>query len=127
MKTSIDDIAYAAKISKGVIYYYFSSKDEILYFILNNYIDLFLKDLEQELKEIEGSFSKIKFIISRHIGYYVKNLPECKTLLHELHCLPLKYYYKVIVGKEIKYYKIVAGLLSDFLGEHIQKDKLTAN
>ena len=46
METNIDDIATAARMSKGGIYHYFSSKDEILYFILNTYMDIVLKDLE---------------------------------------------------------------------------------
>ena len=33
LETSMEDISAAAKLSKGGIYHYFSSKNEILYFI----------------------------------------------------------------------------------------------
>lgn len=123
IETSIDDIAQSIKMTKGGIYYYFKSKNEILYFVLEHYVDLFLENLEQELKKISDPFSKIQFIISRHIDFYYKNLPEGKVLLHEVHCL-LPEYFKVIAMKEKKYLNIVARVLSDYFGRNIPKDQL---
>ncbi|RLB07569.1 MAG: hypothetical protein DRG50_02405 [Deltaproteobacteria bacterium] len=125
LETSMDEIAAAAKISKGGIYHYFTSKVEILYFILNNYMDLVLGDLEEELKGVEGDFAKIKYIISRHIDLYVRNVYEAKTLLHEAHNLPPKSF-KIIAEKERRYYQIVAGVLQSCLGASVEKDKVTA-
>jgi len=123
LQTNMDDIAVAAKTSKGGIYHYFSSKDELLFFILNTYLDLILKDLDLELGKIKDSFSKIQFIICRHIGLYTNNLAESKILLHEAHCLPSKYY-KTIAAKERKYYQIVSDVLSGFFGGQIGRDRL---
>jgi AcrR family transcriptional regulator len=67
LETSMDDISSAAKLSKGGIYHYFSSKNEILYFISTNFMGFLLKDLEQQLEKIGGNLEKIQFIISRHI------------------------------------------------------------
>ncbi len=122
--TNMDHISAAAKMSKGGIYHYFSSKDEILYFILSNYMDVILEGLEKELKEIEDSASRIRFIISRHIGLYTQNLPEAKTLLHEASCLP-KRHFKVIAEKERKYFQIVSEALLKLFQNRIPKDKLT--
>lgn len=123
LEASMDDIAHAAMMSKGGVYHYFASKDEILYFILNNYMDIILGDLEEELKEIEKAHLKIQFVISRHIEIYTKHISESKTLLHEAHCLPSKYL-DIIAEKERKYYRIVADVLSGFFENQIQKDKL---
>src|SRR4030043_392253 len=60
LETSMDYISTAAKLSKGGIYHYFSSKNEILYFISTNFMALLLKDLEQELGKIEDNLSKIQ-------------------------------------------------------------------
>ena len=125
LETSMNNISYATKISKGGIYHYFNSKNEILYFILTNYLDLGLQNFEQELQNNTEGFSKIQFIISRQIELYIKNISECKTLLHEVHNLPPKYL-KVIAEKEKRYFQIVSGVLSDFLGYHIGKSQLTA-
>jgi len=115
LETNMDHIAAATKMSKGGVYHYFSSKDEILHFILSNYMDLILNDLESGLEKVEGGSSKIQFIISRHIELYTGNLDEAKTLLHEAHCLP-KRYYETIAEKERKYYRIVADVLGEVLG-----------
>jgi AcrR family transcriptional regulator len=124
LETSIADIASAVGISKGGIFHYFPTKNEILYFILTNYMDLVLEGLEEGLKNSEDGFSRIQFIISRHVELYVKNTPEAKCLLHEAHGLPLKYF-RGIAEKEKKYFQIVADTLLDVFGVSIPKDKLT--
>jgi len=123
LETSMDDISAAANLSKGGIYHYFFSKNEILYFISTNYMDLLLKDLEQELEKIEDDISKIRFVISRHIDLYTKYTSEAKTTLHEAHLLPSEYFRKYAV-KERRYYRIVADVLSEFFGGRIDKGQL---
>ena len=122
LETNMDNIAAAAKMSKGGIYHYFSSKDEILYFVLSNYMDLILDGLEAQLDKIEDDLSKIEFIISRHIDLYTHNIAEAKTLLHEARCLPSKYY-NSIAAKEREYYRIVADVISPFLGDRAKHNK----
>ena len=125
LETTMDEIAGEAKISKGGMYYYFKSKTEVLFFILSNYMDLVLEDLEQHLSHLEATNDKLKFIISRHIELYSNNLAEGKVLLHETHCLPKKYY-RTIAEKERCYYQIVAGVLKDLFPNLVPKGKLTA-
>lgn len=125
LETSLEDIAAAAKISKGALYYYFPSKIEILYFVLDIHGDRILGDLEQKLEQIEDGFSKIRFIISRHIDLYIQNVDESKAFINEKKWLPQKYY-KIIKEKEKKYFQIAARVLSDLLGGRIKKGELTA-
>ena len=123
LETSMNDISTATKLSKGGIYHYFSSKNEILYFISTNFMGLLLKDLKQELERIEDNFEKIQFIISRHIGFYTKYIAEAKTTIHEGHLLPPEYF-KIIADQERDYHQIVRSVLSDFFGGRISKDQL---
>jgi AcrR family transcriptional regulator len=123
LETSMDDISAAAKLSKGGIYHYFSSKNEILYFISTHFMGLLLEDLEQELEKVEDNFAKIQFIISRHIGFYAKYIAEAKTTIHEGHLLPPEYF-KIIADQERQYHEIVSNVLSDFLGDQISRDQL---
>ena len=124
LETSMDDIARSAKMSKGGVYHYFSSKDQILYFILSGYMDLILGNLEDELGELKDSAEKIQFIITLHIVLYTKNSAEAKTLLHDANCLPKKYF-RNIASKEREYYEIVANALEGLVGGHVQKSQLT--
>lgn len=122
-EASMDDISAAAKLSKGGIYHYFSSKNEILYFISTNFMGLLLKDLEQELGKIEENFAKIQFVISRHIEFYTKYIAEAKTAIHEGYLLPSEYF-KIIGEQQRQYYRIVSDILSDFFGGQISEDEL---
>jgi AcrR family transcriptional regulator len=125
LETSLKDISKAAKLSKGGIYHYFSSKHEILYFILDNYMDLLLGRLEEELEKILDDSSKIQYIMSRHLKLYNKKVPEAKALLIEAHSLPSKYF-KAIAEKQKKYARISMNVLSDLFKGKMQRDKLKA-
>ena len=113
LQTTLNDITSAARFSKGGIYHYFSSKDEILFFVLDRYLDLVLKDLENDLAQIETAREKIQYIVSRHIRLYTENLAEAKTLLNEKYCLPPKYRLK-IDRKERQYFEIVRKVLAGY-------------
>ncbi len=123
LETSMDDIAAAAKLSKGGIYHYFSNKNEILFFISTNYMNLILEDLEDELNKIEDNSLRIQFIISRHLGLYMKYMAEAKTLFYEKHLLSPKYF-RIIAEKEKKYFEILVKVLSEFYAGKLAKEKL---
>lgn len=125
LDTSVDDIAAAARVTKGGVYHYFRSKTEILYFICSTYVDLDLENLEKSLSAIDGSVEKIRFIIFRHIEHYTTHEFAAKTLLNEAYCLPPKYFGQV-KSREKHYFGIVAGVLSEYLGSRADKATVTA-
>ena len=113
-ETSMEDIAAAAKLSKGGIYHYFPSKAEVLYFILDNFMNIILKDLPEELEQIDDGLEKLRRLISRHIDLYPKHMAEAKTMWHMVPNLPPKYF-KKIVAKEREYFHITANALRVYL------------
>lgn len=113
LSANMDNISAAARISKGAIYHYFSRKHEILYFILDRYMDLVLENLEQDLLKIKSPSKRLCFIICRHIQLYASHSSEAKTLLHDANCLPLKSH-NMIKEKERKYLEIVTDVLMEF-------------
>ena len=125
LETSLKDISNASKLSKGGIYHYFSSKHEILYFILDNYMDLLLRGLEEELEKITDDSSRIQHIMFRHLKLYNKEVPEAKALLLEAHSLPSKYF-RAIAEKQKRYAQITINVLSDLFKGRMQRDKLKA-
>lgn len=125
LETSMDDIAAAAKVTKGGVYHYFGSKTEILYFICSTYVDLDLENLEESLKGINQKAEKIKFIIFRHIEHYATHEYAARTLLNEAYCLPFKYF-KQVKAREKQYFRIVTRVLSEYLGPRAKKDIVTA-
>jgi AcrR family transcriptional regulator len=123
--TSVDDIAAVARVTKGGVYHYFGSKTEILYFICSAYVDLDLDNLEKSLSDIDESIEKMRLIIFRHIEHYTTHESAAKTLLNEAYCLPPKYF-RQVKSREKHYFRIVAGVLSEYLGSRADKDIVTA-
>jgi len=126
LETSMDDIAALAKVSKGSLYYYFSTKEEILFFILDTYMAQALGNLDSELEKTEEAVSRLRSFISRHVELYVNNLDEAKTLLHEGYCLS-KNRREHIAEKERKYSRIVSELIRDLFkgATRPSKDEIT--
>jgi len=125
LETSLKDISAAAKLSKGGIYHYFSNKHEILYFILDNYMDRLLVGLEEELNAIPDAPSKIQFAMFRHLRHYNKQVPEARALLNHAHNLPAEDF-NVIATKQKKYAQIMTGVLSTLFNGRMADDKLKA-
>jgi AcrR family transcriptional regulator len=118
LETSLEDIAAAAGMSKGALYYYFPSKVEILYFIISTHGDRVLANLEEELNQVEDGYSKIRCFISRHIRLYIENMDESKIFVNEKNYLSPKYF-KII--KEIE--KVFSNYLPRSLG--LPSDRVT--
>jgi AcrR family transcriptional regulator len=124
-ETSLEDIAAEAKISKGALYHYFPSKTSLLYFILKRFGDRLLAGLEAELSQLPDGCAKIRFIVSRHINLSVEYRDEATALINAKYSLSSKYL-RVVKGQEKRYYAIVAGVISDLLGERATEGELTA-
>ena len=124
-ETSMEDIAAAAKLSKGGIYHYFSSKTDVLYFITENFMDLVLNGLEEELKGVSDGLEKVKLVIKRHVELYPKHIAEAKTLINAVHNLPRKSFNN-IVKKEREYFRIVNEALAGYLGTSVDKNEAGA-
>lgn len=115
LETSLKDISAEAGASKGAIYYYFSSKHEILFFILDTYMDSLLHGLEEELRTVPAGVARVEYITRRHLSLYNNRVPEAKALLVDATNLPKKDF-RVIAGKQKKYAGILAGALSEYFG-----------
>ena len=125
LETSMEDIALAAGVSKGAIYHYFTGKTEILFSICSDYVGFDVKNLEQGVNDIQPGLDQIRYIISRHINHYASHAHAAKTLLNEAYNLPPRYFKKV-KETERGYYRIVAGVLSCYLGPKVEKETVTA-
>ncbi len=125
LETSLKDIADEADASKGCIYYYFSSKHEILFFILDTYMDSLLEGLEEELKSVPPGVRRIEFITRRHLMLYNNRVPEAKALLLDAHNLTSKGF-RVIATKQKRYASILANALSEYFDGKVPAVNLKA-
>jgi AcrR family transcriptional regulator len=123
-ETSMEDIALAAKLSKGGMYHYFDSKEEILYCILTNFMDLLLAGLEADIGNLEDPTDKVRYVISHHVQVYVAHIYSAKALLNEVYNLSARKLAK-IKSQEKLYFSIISGVLSLYVGHNLDKENLT--
>jgi len=118
--TPIANIAKATKLTKGAIYFHFTSKHEILKGILEEYDRTFLGSMIKEVGSSEGkAIDKIRTYLKFSINFAAKNedlIMAHANLATEL-CSSNKKYEKEIKKIYEKYYKFLADLLEEGKGD----------
>jgi TetR/AcrR family transcriptional regulator, cholesterol catabolism regulator len=82
-QASIRDIARATRVSLSGLYYYFQSKEELLFLIQDHAFGTLLRNLEVLLQGVEDPHRRIRLLIENHLRYFVTNMAEMKVLSHE--------------------------------------------
>lgn len=115
LATTMDDIATAAKVSKGGMYYYFATKADVLFYIVNRVLDDLMDGLAADLKAQPDRHARMRRLIARQVGYYQGHLSEVRTLLNDRRCLEGRLAER-IAAKEQAYFDIAAGVVAEWLG-----------
>ena len=86
--TSITDIAEACNFSKGLMYHYYRSKEELLAAVMASHIDR-LVELIEEARASQGSTAeRLNGLLQSFMAEYVEAAPKQKVLLYEMGHLP---------------------------------------
>src|SRR6266853_2606918 len=65
--TSMNDVAAALKLSKGGLYHHFQSKDEILFHIMSDAMDITEERVSNAARRVEGAEERLRTLIRLHI------------------------------------------------------------
>jgi TetR/AcrR family transcriptional regulator, cholesterol catabolism regulator len=82
-QASIRDIARATQISLSGLYYYFKSKEELLFLIQDHAFGTLLRDLETQLAGVTDPVARVRTLMENHLRYFGGNMAEMKVLSHE--------------------------------------------
>jgi AcrR family transcriptional regulator len=115
--TSIRDIARQTKMSLAGLYYYFSSKEELLFLIQDYCFGTVLDDCRRLLAGVDDPISRVKLLIENHLNYFVNNMNEMKVLSHEANAIGGDFFKKVN-SKKRQYVDLVMNLLEQIAAEH---------
>lgn len=99
---TLADVARAVGVSKGGIFYYFSTKEELLFVILCQYLDKTLDEVKRKLERIEDPHEIIRELIYHHVYHFVGHLHESRLILNEAQNLAPNYL-RVVRNKEREY------------------------
>jgi TetR/AcrR family transcriptional regulator, cholesterol catabolism regulator len=109
---SMRDLSRATGMSLAGLYYYFESKERLLFLIQKHTFTAILERLKARLENVADPEQRIRIFILNHLDYFVRNQQGLKVLSHEDESL------KNSLGSEIagikrEYYRICLGLMED--------------
>jgi AcrR family transcriptional regulator len=82
-QASIRDIARATGTSLAGLYYYFSSKEQLLYLIQRHAFETLLKDARAALVPLPDAEQRLRAFVQVHLEYFLHHPNEMKVLTHE--------------------------------------------
>ncbi len=109
-RASIRDIARQADMSLAGLYYYFRSKEELLFLIQKHVFTELLETIQGELRATSDPIRQLEIFIQNHLGYFIGNLVEMKVLSHEYECLKGEYREGITTLRR-EYYKVAEGIV----------------
>lgn len=86
-QASIRDIARATGVSLSGLYYYFNSKEELLFLIQDHAFGTLLDTLERLLDGVAEPHRRLRLLMENHLRYFIANTAEMKVLSHEAEAL----------------------------------------
>jgi AcrR family transcriptional regulator len=110
---SMRDLARSSGMSLSGLYYYFESKDKLLYLIQKHTFSTIVERLRGRLDEVTDPEQRIRLFIFNHLEYFLANQKAMKVLSHEAEVLKNGFGAEIATIKR-EYYRICIGLLDDF-------------
>jgi TetR/AcrR family transcriptional regulator, cholesterol catabolism regulator len=82
-QASIRDIARATGVSLSGLYYYFNSKEELLFLIQDHAFGTLQAGLDRLLAGEADAQRRLRLLMENHLRYFIANTAEMKVLSHE--------------------------------------------
>lgn len=82
-QASIRDIARATGVSLAGLYYYFSSKEQLLYLIQRHAFETILASARSALASLADPEERLRTFIRLHLQFFIEHPNEMKVLTHE--------------------------------------------
>src|SRR5215471_12159813 len=80
---SMRDLSRASGMSLAGLYYYFESKEKLLYLIQRHTFNTILEQLRARLRGVSDPEERIRIFILNHLEYFLANQKAMKVLSHE--------------------------------------------
>ena len=109
---SMRDLSRASGMSLAGLYYYFDSKEKLLYLIQRHTFTTILDRLRSRLGDVTDPEARIRVFILNHLEYFLANQKAMKVLSHEDEVLKNGYGTEIAAIKR-EYVRLCVGLMDD--------------
>ncbi|MFZ0733738.1 MAG: TetR/AcrR family transcriptional regulator [Candidatus Sulfotelmatobacter sp.] len=113
---SMRDLSRESGMSLAGLYYYFESKERLLYLIQKHTFTTIVQRLKSRLQGVSDPEDRVRIFILNHLEYFLSNQAAMKVLSHEDEVLKNGFGAEVAAIKR-EYYRICVGLLDDLKRE----------
>jgi TetR/AcrR family transcriptional regulator, cholesterol catabolism regulator len=107
---SMRDLSRATRMSLAGLYYYFESKERLLYLIQRHTFTTIVERLRERLKHVDDPEQRLRVLIQNHLEYFLAHSQAMKVLSHEDEVLKNSYGEEIASLKR-EYYRICRDLL----------------
>lgn len=98
-RASVRDISAATDVSLSGLYYYFRSKEELLFLIQDHCFGTLLDRVQARLRGVESPTDRLRLFVSNHLQFFLNNMEEMKVLSHESEVLTGEFKAQIAVKK----------------------------
>jgi AcrR family transcriptional regulator len=109
---SMRDLSRASGMSLAGLYYYFESKERLLFLIQKHTFTTIVQRLKTRLEGTSDPEQQIRIFILNHLEYFLANPASMKVLSHEAEALKNGFASEIAAIKR-EYYRICVGLLDE--------------
>jgi TetR/AcrR family transcriptional regulator, cholesterol catabolism regulator len=109
---SMRDLSRASGMSLAGLYYYFESKERLLFLIQKHTFTTIVQRLKSRLEGVSDPEQQIRVFILNHLEYFLSHPASMKVLTHEAEALKNGFASEVAAIKR-EYYRICVGLLDE--------------
>jgi AcrR family transcriptional regulator len=113
---SMRDLSRASGMSLAGLYYYFESKERLLFLIQKHTFTTIVQRLKKRLGGVNDPEQQVRIFILNHLEYFLANPQAMKALSHEAEALKNGFASEVAAIKR-EYYRICVGLLEELKRE----------
>src|SRR5947209_7475576 len=113
---SMRDLSRESGMSLAGLYYYFESKERLLYLIQKHTFSTIVQRLKSRLENVSDAEQRVRIFILNHLEYFLANQAAMKVLSHEDEALKNGFGSEVAAIKR-EYYRICLGLLDQLKRE----------
>src|ERR1700752_3136462 len=107
---SMRDLSRESGMSLAGLYYYFESKERLLYLIQKHTFTTIVQRLKTRLQGVDDAEERMRIFILNHLEYFLANQAAMKVLSHEDEALKNGFGSEVAAIKR-EYYRICGGFL----------------
>ena len=113
-RASIRSLAAETDMTLAGLYYYFKSKEELLFLIQHSTFDCLVTSLMERLPGVEDPVAKLNLMVRNHLDFFIEHMDELKICAYEIESLKGDYYEKV-AGKRREYFQLAHDVVRELI------------